>query len=49
MAVFGNSVRRYMEYEKVTVRKLCYLPNVVLQDEIDWAYDVRVRSQKFRE
>jgi len=38
-----------MEYNKVTVRNLCYLPNVVLQDEIDWAYNMHVRGQKFRE
>ena len=25
------------------------LPNVVLQDEIDLAYNMRVRGQKFRE
>ena len=38
-----------MECNKVTARNLFYLPNAVLEDEIDWAYSMHVRGQKFME
>jgi len=49
LAVFGNNVGRNMEYNKVAVRNLCYLPNVVLQDGTDWACNMNLRGQKFGE